>query len=189
MLLVLSLTSVAEATTDKRAESVVVGANLAIALGELPAGRKRLGGGIDVGYQYQWYTEVGERIEGDFAVWAEERPAWAYGPTVHVWRVAGAWNTTLGGRFGAAWPLRMGLMGGWIPGPGVAGELGVLISTAGYVGLDGQADLDASYVQARLGTALTANGLDAKRGHLGVATPTTRPELWPSANVSWDRPQ
>ncbi len=173
---------------ERFAESMVLGANVVVALGE-PQGA-RVGWGLDVGYQIQWYTQESMYLGEDFYVWAEEHPAPSYGPVAHLWRHGGAWHASLGARAGVTWPLRMGLTGGWFPGPGVCLEASYLISQAGYAGLDLSGVLDAPWLQLRLGQALTADGWQARRLHAGAFALTSLPQGWEGTESDlWRRPE
>lgn len=176
---------VADAATVKRQEAVVLGASLVVALG--PVERSRLGVSLDGGYQLQRYLEQSARFDGVFTAWAEERPDASYGPMGHVWWVSGAWHASAGARVGVAWPLRVGIWRGWWPGPAVAGELGLALSTAGWVGLDVQGLVEAPWAQGRISAALTPTGIAGRRLHLGVFAPLTLPEGWPETDGDvWD---
>lgn len=168
----------------------MVGASVVIALDTPAEGRSRLGGGLDVWYQLQWYTQESKRFEGEFWVWGEEHPAWNYGPAFHVWRVGGHWYSSAGARFGVAWPLRVGIGHGWWPGPGLTAEAGLMLSTSGLAGLDLQGVVDAPWVQARVGTALGLGGPPASRVHLGLFTPVHQPENWDNTTGDvWREPE
>lgn len=178
----------ADRPVHHRAESMVLGANLVVALG---AGEgPRLGGGLDVGYRLQWYLSESKWIDGIFYCWAQEIPDMSYGPEIHLWRVGGAWQVEPAFRFGAVWPLRVGLGGGWWPGPGLALEAGYLVSTAGHAGLDLQGVVEAPWLQLRVGQALTGQGWQARRLHAGAFYVMAQPENWPeSTGDLWRRPE
>lgn len=164
-----------------RQESLVVGASLVFGQGS------RVGVGIDVGYQFQRYWERGRLIDGEFTVWGDEVIAPNWGPVAHLWRADGAWFLTAGARAGATWPLRVGVGGGWWPGPGVTGELALLMSTNGKVGVDGQLAVDATWAQVRAGAALGTGGLHTPRVSVGVLVPLVQPVNWPDTNGDvWD---
>ena len=159
---------------ERFGENVVVGAHLVVPL-EATEGRRGVGVGVDVGYQVQWYTQRSGRFDGTFVVWAEEHPAWSYGPVTHLWWQGGHWHHSLGARFGVAWPLRVGLDGDWWPGPAVAAEAGLGLSTSGVSGLDVQGVVDGPWVQGRVGGVLNGQGLVAPRLQLGAFTPLGAP--------------
>jgi hypothetical protein len=169
------------------AESVVVGAGLAIALGEVE--EHRYGWGLDVGWQRQFYTQEGVYVDEAYYVWPDNHLAPNLGGAAHLWRVDGAWQVSLCARAGLAKPLRVGLLGGWWPGASVAAELGYLVSTDGAAGVDLQGAVEGPWVQARLGQVLTLQGWQARRLHLGVFSPLQQPELWDNANVGWHPPE
>jgi len=156
---------------ERFGEGLVLGAHVSIPLD----GGGAVGGGIDVGYQIQWYTQRSGRFDGDFIVWAEEHPAWNYGPVLHLTRQGAAWHQTLAARVGVAWPLRMGLNNAWFPGPGVLGEVGLGLSTAGHSGLALAGVADLPWVEGRVGGVLTDGGLRAPLVHLGVFSPLRLP--------------
>jgi len=169
------------------AESLVVGANLTVALGAEQAG---LGWGVDFGWQRQWYTQQGEYLGEVYHVWPDAHIAPNLGVMAHLSRVGGAWQASVDARGGVTKPLRVGLQGGWWPGASVAAEVGYLISTAGYAGLDLQGVVEATWLQARFGQALTLDGWRARRIHLGAFAPIQQPRLWPeSENVGWHPPE
>ncbi len=173
---------------ERFAESPVVGAGVAVARGEGEGAR--LGWGLDVGYQLQWYTQRARWIGEEYWVWAEEHPAPGYGPMARLWRLDGAWQVSVGVRGAVTWPLRVGLMDGWWPGPGLGVEAGYLISTAGFHGFDLQGLLELPWVQLRYGQAWTGRGWQAQRLHAGVFTPTLQPHLWPETDtVAWRDPE
>jgi hypothetical protein len=181
-------------------DAVVLGVNVTFpvaAAGQLQAP----GFGLDVGYQFQGFNERDETVKGEFTVWAEEVPALNYGPVVHIWRADGAWNCSLGARLAVAWPLRVGTLRGWIPGPALGVEVGPVLSTAGYVGFDGAAIVDLPWVEGRLGITwvpgvMRSSRLEpmpantellptwgpspwrAPRLQLGVFSPLALPENW-----------
>lgn len=166
----------------------VIGASVAVALG--PVAQGRVGAGLDAWLQSQAYTLETTQIDGDLHAWAQEHPATNVGPAFHLWRVGGGWSASAGVRVGYTWPLRMGLSGGWWPGPGLTAELAPVIAQRGYVGLDGQAVLDLPWAQARLGTALTTHGFDGTRVHLGAFTPLRQPRGWSDTKAdSWSDPR
>lgn len=176
---------VARADTVKRAESLVIGASVVVALGKVERGR--VGAGLDASYQFQQWLERGPYYQGVTTAWAEERPDLNRGPVVHVWRVEGAWHASAGLRIGATWPLRMGLVGGWWPGPGLTVELAPALSTAGWVGLDLQGVVDLPWVQGRVGAAWTARGREAERAAFGLFTPLSAPRGWDGVDSDvWD---
>ena len=165
----------------------VIGAHVVVALGK--DDEKRLGGGFDLGWQSQVYAQKSKRIDGVFAVWAEEQIAPNYGPVAHIWWVRNAWNASLGLRLGLEWPLRIGLIGGWLPGPAVSVELAPALSTGGWVGLDGQFAIDAPWLQGRIGTAITRNGWQARRVTVGPFAILGQPHNWPGVPNWWREPE
>jgi hypothetical protein len=186
LLALLAVTS-GRATTVLRAESLVVGANVVVLLGDPPAHGRRLGAGVDLWYQMQRYAQEGEYYGDDYVVWARERPDLNWGPALHAWRAGGTWSASLEMRAGVTWPLRMGLQDGWWPGPGLTAQAGPVLSTAGWVGLDLQVAADLPWVQGRIAAAWAPGGLREQRLHLGVFSPLEQPHLWEeSENVVWD---
>jgi len=185
--LVASLASAGFPGPDSNDAAMVVGASVAIALG--PVERGRVGGGLDAWLQTQHYTLRTARFEGESYIWAQEHPSTNYGPALHLWRVGGGWNASAGVRVGITWPLRVGLGGGWWPGPGLTVEVAPVIAQRGYVGLDGAVALDLPWTQARLGTALTTHGLDGSRVHLGAFSPLRQPSRWEDIEESWSDPR
>lgn len=184
-MIALLLVCAAEADVVKRVEAVVAGATVVVALG--PVERGRVGFGLDGGYTLQRYLEVGPYYRGVTTAWAEERPDWSWGPVAHVWWVDGAWQASAGARVGATWPLRVGLSGGWWPGPGLAVELAPALSTAGWVALDGQAVLDLPWAQARAGLAVNPAGVVGRRAAFGLLAPLTWPRGWDGIDSDvWD---
>jgi len=180
----------AEFPGDRWNESFVFGGSLTISLGQLPAGQRRLGAGLDGWYQLQWYTQRSGTYDGNFVMWAEEHPSPSYGPAVHIWKVHGDWHSSLGARYGVTWPLRVGLGGGWWPGPGATAELGVSISTSGRAGLDASAALDGPWLQTRIGTFLTPRGLAGSRVHMGAFIPIRQPVGLPEpVREYWREPE
>lgn len=187
MLLALVTAALAADVTTKDATSLVVGANVAVLLGAPPPGTHRVGFGLDLYNQTQLFREHGQSIYGNYWVWAEERPMLNFGPALHVWRVGGAWSASADMRVGVTWPLRMGLMDGWWPGPGLTVEVGPGLSTAGYAGLDLQGAVDLPWVQGRIGSTYAGRALQPWRLHLGVFSPLEQPHLWPDSDGAiWD---
>ena len=181
LLLATVLPSHAQFPGERFAEDVVVGANLVVGLGATEGSRlaSRLGFGLDVGYERQAFTQRAVRIDGDFTVWAEEHVGYHYGVAVHVWWRAGWWQTSIAALLGFAHPLRVGtLADGWVPGPGLAVEVGPVLSTAGYVGLDLQGVLDAPYMRIRAGRTLTWERGHDSRLHLGGFAPLHGARDW-----------
>lgn len=174
---------------DRLHRSLVLGASVVVALGPVETGG-RVGGGIDAAYGIQRYSYSTGTFDGVSLVWVDERPTPNYGPVLHVWRGSGAWNASLGARFSVAWPLRVGVLQGWMPGPGLGVELAPMLSTAGFVALDGQLVADAPWVQGRVGTALTTTAAPVMpRVSVGVLGPLVRPENWPDGQGSvWHPP-
>jgi hypothetical protein len=171
---------------ERFGEDLVLGAHLAFPLDR----EGTIGGGIDVGYQIQWYTQRSGRFDGDFIVWAEEHPAWNYGPVLHLTRQGGAWHQTLGARFGVAWPLRVGLNGGWFPGPGVMGEVGLGLSTAGHGGLALAGVADLPWVEGRIGGMLTDGGFRSPQLTVGLFSPLRLPaNPYPFDADQWRAPE
>lgn len=179
--------------------AAVVGLNVTFPVGA--AGRlEQPGFGLDVGYHFQGFNERDQTVRGEFFVWAEEVPAPNYGPTLHIWRADGAWTCSVAFRLTVAWPLRVGTLRGWYPGPGVGLEVGPVLSTAGYVGFDGAAIANLPWVEGRLGITLVppfmrSSRLEplpaeadlptwepspwrAPRLQLGVFSPVSWPENW-----------
>lgn len=173
---------------DRYNGSVVVGANLVVAVGEAPEGG-RFGVGVDLGWQEQAYTERSGRFgpERDFQAWAEEHPSLNRGFGGHLWWVGGSFYSVIGVRYGVTWPLRVGVQSGWWPGPGVLGEVGLQVSQVG-AGLDLQGVVDAPWVQGRLGAALGTGGWLATRVHVGPFLPLRQPTHWSSVPPQWDGP-
>jgi hypothetical protein len=166
-----------------RQESWVVGASVVFGLGK----EQGVGFGLDASYQIQRYWERGRLINLQFTVWGDELLAPNYGPVLHLWRADQAWFVSAGARAGATWPLRVGVGGGWWPGPGLTGEVAAMMSTNGNVGLDLQAVVDAPWTQARLGIALGTGGWHTPRLALGVFTPLVQPHNWDTSDADiWD---
>ncbi len=180
------LSAAAWADTPMLGEAVVVGASVVVALGPVADGG-RVGGGVDLGFQLQRWLQQGPYYRGVTTAWAEERLDLNYGPVAHVWRVEGGWQASAGARLGATWPLRMGLNGGWWPGPGLTVELAPALSTAGWVGLDGQVAVDLPWVQGRVGVAATPQGLESDRVAIGLFAPLSWPRGWDDVDSDvWD---
>jgi hypothetical protein len=178
----LLLTAAAWADNHARAESMVVGAAVVVTLGGSP----RVGFGVDASYEYQrFWSRLGE-VDGRSYAWAQESLDQHWGPAAHVWWVGGEWSSSVGMMLGAQWPLRIGLEGGWWPGPGLGAEVGVAMSTAGRVGLDLVAVADAPWVRGRLAATLDLDGPHAARIAVGPTTPTRPPENWPDSLTVWD---
>jgi hypothetical protein len=157
--------------------AVAPGVDLVVALGRTE--RSRVGAGLVVGWQRQRWMEVGRYVRGgDYRVWADERWDANLGPVARVWWVDGAWASSVGARFGVQHPLRVGLLTGWVAGPGAAAELSLAMSTAGWWGLDGVVSLEGPYARAAAGATLGVRGVDGTRTLVGVGGPLTRVENW-----------
>jgi len=172
---------------ERFTEGLVLGANVTVQLGETDAGR--VGGGLDVWYQVQWYTQRSARVDGQFHVWADEHPAANYGPAAHLWWVGGHWFSSAGARFAVDWPLRVGLSHGWWPGPGLGVESAAVIGTNGLAGLDLLGVVDAPWVSVRAGRAFGSHASDSGRVHLGAFAPLRWPENWDSVPDDWRDPR
>lgn len=174
---------------DRIHRSLVVGASVVVTLGPVERG-SRIGGGADVGYQIQRYDETYQQLSEGYAAWVDERPTVNCGPIAHAWWIGGAWNVSLGARVGVGWPLRVGLAHGWYPGPALTVELAPMLSTAGFVALDGQAVVDATWLQGRIGAAVSSTGkVVARRVAVGVLAPVVQPENWPDTpEAVWKKP-
>lgn len=160
--------------------AVVLGANVTFPVAA--SGRlQRPGFGLDVGYQLQGFNERDETVDGDFIVWAEEVPALNFGPVLHVWRADGAWTCSLGARLAVAWPLMVGTLRGWFPGPALGVEVGPVLSTAGYVGFDAAGIVDLPWVEARLGVTWVPGVMRSSRLEplpTNTELPTWEPSPW-----------
>lgn len=184
-LLLLSL-ALAAFPGERFGEALALGAHVVIPLD----GEGKVGAGIDIAYQVQWYTQRSGRFDGDFIVWAEEHPAPNYGP---MWRLSyqnGALHQTLAARAGVAWPLRVGLNDAWLPGPGVFSELGLGFSTAGHGGIHLGGGADATWLEGRVTCVYGDNGVKAPQLHLGTLVPTRFPENpYPFDADQWRAPE
>lgn len=160
-------------------EAVVVGANVTFPMSA--SGRLQPPGfGLDVGYQFQGAEERSVAVRREVVVWAEEVPALNFGPVMHIWRADGEWTFGLGARLAVAWPLRVGTLGGWFPGPALGVEVGPVLSTAGYVGFDGAGIVDLPWVEGRLGITWVPEAMWSSRLEPLPANPDRLPTWAPS---------